>query len=74
MSTASLSTLREVDSRSGEWLEIRLAWNPADDSLAVIQDATVPRATHPTAGGTPTPSGSTSASHPHTTPFQEAVR
>src|SRR5215211_8995275 len=40
MNMSAPTFLRELDSRSGDGLDIRLLWDPADDSLAVtVADA-----------------------------------
>jgi hypothetical protein len=35
MTASDLSTMRELDSRTGDGLHVRLLWNAADDRLAV---------------------------------------
>ena len=38
MTSTALLSPRELDSRSGDGLDIRLLWQPADDSLTVTVD------------------------------------
>jgi hypothetical protein len=38
MTATTYTTSRELDSRSGDGLDVRLLWNPADGSIVVTVD------------------------------------